>query len=73
MPSPLAQGPELQDIMEEIPPSPQGKGHLLLLLKTKRPRTPRGKGHHLLLLQSNQSFYPTLIERLLSHFLPHSS
>jgi hypothetical protein len=61
--------------------TPKGKGRLLLLLKTKSSMTPRGKVHLLLLpktlicihLQSNQSSCPTLIERLISQFLLHSS
>jgi hypothetical protein len=53
--------------------TPRGKVHLLLLLKTMSPRAPWGKCHLLLLLQSNQSSYLALMERLLSHFLLHSS
>jgi hypothetical protein len=61
--------------------TPRGKGRLLLLLKTKSSMTPWRKVHLLLLprtlicihLQSNQSSCPTLIERLISHFLLHSN
>jgi hypothetical protein len=57
------------------------KGQLLPPLKTKSSMTPRGKVHLLLrpkaliyiLLQSKQSSCPTLIERLISHFLPHNT
>jgi hypothetical protein len=57
----------------------RGKGQLLLQLKTKSPMTPWGKVHLLLLpkilicilLQSIRSSFPTLIERLISHFILH--